>query len=207
MKYRWFKDEIPDSWKYRIFRLSMNPPHGEMWNQELRCWVFAEKPVRELFLGPDYLDEISLDEARAMLPAEAMPEWRGQIIVKLFSFEIVRHREARKMHWLIPMYEAKDPNPEPAHVVRVRNPISKFSLWQSWDPEAQRWRVDLKATRTRRYRGCKLYFISDSLVRDLLPYRAFSDLPRWRLRTQRVPTAGFSGRLIAKWQSKTPPSE
>jgi len=207
MKYKWFKDEVPNSWVYRIYRLSMDPPRGEMWNQELRCWVYAEKPVRELFLGPDYLDEITIDEARALLPSEAMPDWRGQIVFKLFSFEIVRSKREREYHWLVPMYEAKDPNPEPVHAVRVRKPITKFSIWQSWDRASQRWRVDLEASRTRHYRGCRLYFIGEALIRDLLPHRAFADLPQWNYRCQQSSVTRFSGRLVSKWKSKTPPSK
>ena len=208
MKYLWFREDDFGFNKRSIYRIQEDPaPTGERWDDQLRAWVFAEKPVREYFLGPDYLSAISLDEARALLPAEAMPEWRGKILFKLFAFEIVRVREKRSYSWGVPQYEAKDPNPEPTHVVRTNKTNHRFHIWQSWRRENNRWQVDWKTTRTKKYRGFPICLISDEIVRDLLPYRAFTDLPYWHIRLQVVKPETSPGRLIGKWNAKTPPTD
>jgi hypothetical protein len=168
--------------------------------------MFSELPQRETFLGPDYLDPISEDEARALLPAEALSDWRGSIIFKLFSLEIVRVRKLKDFRWGMPSYEAKDPDPEPVHAVRVKNPLRKFSIWESWNREKLKWQVDWQVTTTGLYKGCRVHLISNEVARDFLPYQAFSDLPYWQLRVQYVARATSNKRLIGKWQRKTPPS-
>ena len=204
MKYQWFISDRSDTQSYMIYRLISEELYGERWDTELRSWVFSEKPVRYIIGKSEWIDEISFDEARALLPSEAIPEWRGQRLFKLFSFEIVRLREVQVYHWGVPKYEAKDPNPEPLHALRIKHPIRKFSVWQSWDLKELRWITDWKATFTRKYKGCEIYFIGNALVRDILPRKAFDDLHRWKIRVSQKSRP--ANRLVGIWQSKTPPS-
>ncbi len=212
MKYLWFQeDDFPDNRRgiYRrdIYRLQLEPTFfGQRWDSNLRAWVYSEKPEREYFLGPDFLSYISVDEARSLLPAEALPDWRGQIIFKFFSLELVRVQGKRKYSWGVPRYEAKDPNPEPLHALRMRQVTKKLGIWQTWNRAEQRWQIDGQTTRSGKFRGCKIDQVGEEYLRRLLPYRAFTDLPCWQIRVENSGQASPNWRLIAKWKNETPPS-
>lgn len=192
--------------RQKVFRLRYSPRTlGEVWDFERKIWFYSEPPKRESILGPNYLSIISHDEARSLLPPEAMTEYPWAKSFGVLGIQIVLAKQRTDYDWYMPRYEAKDPDPEPIRIYRRRS-NANTNYWQKWNTNKNRWAFDLGVSKTGKALGFPLQSLGVDYAHDYLPRIAFAKDWAWSVKILPNPKQNSPDRLVENWAHEKPSS-